>query len=452
MFNGNLQISPRQMHKCFFCATICPALFLLLYNYESINDFIISYAFTIVFSLLFLCIIKISNCLNRNFISKIVLYIFCLLFIAKYLLMIYLEISILFFTIYTCLGIPATNILFLITIFILCIYIAKSGIENIFRMSEILFIVLIIPIIALIFTTVSKIDSARLQNTIYSFRDFGFSLNILPRTLITTIIFFPIEICVTLKNHFSLSTKVSYIKAILKSQIIILSITLATAIIIIGIYGNISNKYSFHPLFTLMQLMSLGESMSVRLDFIIYTFVFISLFYSIGFYLYLLNHCIKTVFPKLKYGIFIFPMLSLLFVYLIFTPYKSKNPLFVYENSPDVVDNIYLNNENIIFEIHEYSNENTFFNSNEKNIHDAFSAYNKTHDNSLDFSHINAIYVSEKLYSDNEALKKALLQFKTESIFPETLKIKTTNKSQYKYLYSIYANTLNYNTNTLPTD
>lgn len=109
-----------------------------------------------------------------------------------------------------------------------------------------------------------------------------------------------------------------------------------------------------------MQIMPIGESLSVRLDFIVYIFIFASLLYSIGFYLYAINHSIKKIFKNITYGIFAFPLLSLIFIYLIFTSYKSANPLHHHESNPAMVENIYIKQDNIVFEIQQYSDDNTF--------------------------------------------------------------------------------------------
>lgn len=434
MFNGNKKISSCQMYKCFFCVSVCPSLFLFLYNYANPYDFVISYTLTFVFSLLFLSILKILGNRAINLSG-----FFSLLFIVKYILMIYFDLSIIFFTLYNCFGIPSTNCLFLLVIFILCLYIGKSGIEKIFRMSEILFIILIIPIIVLLFTPVFRINTLNLHSAFsYVYHPF-ISGNVIFRSFITSIVIFPEEICITLKKHFSsMDDSDSYVKSTLKSIITIFSIILGAALVIIGIYGNISNEYNIHPLFCLMQIMSIGQTMSVRLDFIFYIFIFASLLYAIGFYLYLINHCIKNIALKMKYGIFAFPMLSVIFIYLIFTPYKTANPLYERESTPAIVDNIYIENENIIFEIHEYSGENTFFNTHSNNIFHANQVYQAVFENSLDFSHVNAIYVPGNIYENNDILRKTLLQFKKQLIFPETLKIKSKDNTNYKYLYSIY--------------
>lgn len=431
MFNGNRKISSNQMYKCFFCTSVCPALFLFLYNYGSLADFILSFTSTLTFSLILLGLSKLMNPEAKG-----ISIFFNLLFIVKYLLMIYLDLSIIFFTLYNCFGIPATNPLFLLVIFILCLYIAKSGIERIFRMSEILFIILIIPVVILLFTPVFRVNISNIHYfTTYLYQPF-ISKNSIFRSLIIAIIIFPVEICNTFKNYF-LAGK-NYTTSILKSLITIFSFVLAAAIIIIGIYGNISNKYTVHPLFSLMQLMPIGESLSVRLDFIVYIFIFVSLLYSIGFYLYAINHCIKHIFKNMTYGIFAFPLLSLIFIYLIFTSYKSDNPLHKHESNPSIVENIYIEQDNIVFEIQQYSGDNTFFNTYTENVYNANAVYSHVSQNYLDFSHIDAIYVSENIYKDNTSLQNTLLQFKTELIFPETLKIKSKNHTSYKYMYTIY--------------
>lgn len=431
MFNGNGKISSNQMYKCFFCTSVCPALFLFLYDYVSLTDFILSFISTLVFSLILLALTKFIN--PR---AKGICVFFNLLFIVKYLLMIYLDLSIIFFTLYNCFGIPATKPLFLLVIFVLCLYIAKSGVEKIFRLSEILFIILIIPVIILLFTPVFRVNASNIHYfTAYLYQPFT-SKNSIFRSLIIAIIIFPAEICNTFKNYFLVGK--NYTSSILKSLITIFSIVLAAALIIIGIYGNISNKYTVHPLFSLMQIMPIGESLSVRLDFIVYIFIFASLLYSIGFYLYAINHSIKKIFKNMTYGIFAFPLLSLIFIYLIFTSYKSANPLHHRESNPAMVENIYIKQDNIVFEIQQYSDDNTFFNTYTENIYNANAIYSQAFNNYLDFSHINAIYVSENIYNDNTSLQNTLLQFKKQLIFPETLKIKTENRTGYKYLYTIY--------------
>ena len=61
MFNGNRKISSNQMYKCFFCTSVCPALFLFLYDYVSLTDFILSFTSTLVFSLILLALTKFIN-------------------------------------------------------------------------------------------------------------------------------------------------------------------------------------------------------------------------------------------------------------------------------------------------------------------------------------------------------------------------------------------------------
>lgn len=450
MFNGNNKISSSQICKSFFCANISTATLLLIYSYTNVTHLFLTFLFTIIFTVImgFIAgkLLKNYRPYNVSFYNKnssLKRFISCILSIIlliKYMFIMIISLYFIYFTLHYILQINTSNILIAVAIFILCLYISKSKIEKITRLSEILFYIIIIPIIMLAATTIFKASPDRLltavknidlnnmpllsenifKNNILVPNNASY-IQILISSFVLSMILFPLEIIIPLKEN--VKEGYSLFKPLMFSFFACIGCVFILSLIAVGIFGNVSTSYTVHPLFSLMQMSSLNSNLSVRLDSLVCLFIFTGLLYSISFYLYFTSEAIRLIIPKSRRRVFVLPLIIVFLFcmsYLSFTESNStKSP-----TERAIIDNIVIDDNNIYFEVYDSLEDNILYDTHSDSISDAENYFHQNENRILDFSHTQSIYVSEELFTNKAYLKNLLLPYKKDLRFPETMDIK----------------------------
>lgn len=446
MFNGNNKISSSQIYKGLFCAIISNSMLLLLYNYNNALDAVLTITMTFIFSFLFCIVIGYFFRKKEWFspyyrsklgiIKKTIIGILAFFTIIKYIIVMSLALYFIYFTINYALRMNIKNFLIPVFLFILCLYISKNGIEKLFRFSEILFYIILLPVIILILTTVTKVSPAILMVPSTNSSIIYTTL----KSLLFAIILFPVEIISPLKEY---SNPILYVrKTIFPALLTGFVFMLIFCIITIGIFGTVSTDYTIHPLFSLMQMSSLNSKLGGRLDGIVCIFIFSGLIYSISFYLYFCSEAIRLIIPKYKKRIFVIPLLIVFTITLLMLPDGYTG---AYTKSPEeraIVRNIIVSNDNnIYFEIYNSSEDNIIYDTHSSTLSDAEKYFRENESFVLDFSHTQAIFVPEATFKDTEKLKALLENYKKDLRFPETMEIHDADTpANSKKIYSIFLN------------
>lgn len=465
MFNGNNKISSSQICKSFFCANISTATLLLIYSYTNVTHmlltFLCTFVFTVVIGFIVGGLLKNYRPFSTSFYNKnavVKRFISCILAViifVKYMFIMIISLYFIYFTLRHILQINTSNLLIALAIFILCLYISKSKIEKITRLSEILFYIIIIPLIILAATTVFKVSFDKLLtaaksidvNNIPLFSADIFKNNILVpgnasyiqillSSLVLSVLLFPLEIIIPLKENIRENNSV--FKPLMCSFFICFVCVFIISIITIGIFGGVSTSYTVHPLFSLMQMSSLNSNLSVRLDSLVCLFIFTGLLYSISFYLYFASEAIRLIIPKSRKRVFVLPLLV---VFAFCMSYLSFDKASTTKSPTEraIIDNILIKDNNIYFEVYDSLEDNSLYNTHSASISDAENYFHQNENRILDFSHTQAIYVPKELFESKTDLQKLLLSYKKDLRFPETMDIKNISApTESIKLYSIF--------------
>ncbi len=365
------------------------------------------------------------------------------IYIVKYLFIMVLIIYFIDLSAKSILDVSINPILLCGLLFFLGLAIGKCKTEIRCRLSEVLFYVVLIPLLLLIATTIFKVEPANIINRFFFAlppKETILTINTFPKLILFSIfmsmIIFPIEIIIPLKIHVKKDTDIY--KPICGSILASGGFNLILFFIIVGIYGNISNVYSPMNLFSLFKLCSINGVYNGRLYAVAIIYIFISLTFALGFYSYYEAMAIRMLLPRLNKLVFIIPMLvALIFSFNLFAKWDSFTP-----SSPEnrvMVMSIYINKEkNIIFEIYNESG-NLFYNTHHNNIDDALTYFKNNNSQNLDLSHTGKIVIAKNHYDNLALLSIMLFDYKYNLAFPDDTKVTDDkNPRAYMYLYQLY--------------
>lgn len=456
MFSKNNLISSKQILKMFITTSIALGILLLLYDYSSVYEGL--YIILLTFLISIICVFAYShiismknnttNCTPPRH-TKITHIFYNALLGVKYCFMILIILYLLGFSASNILGIKAHNIIYLISLTLLALYISKSTLEQIARLAELLFFITTIPLVIIIATTISNVSFTTLKNSfaISGLNDFS-PIRIIVMAVIFSKILMPIEILKSMSAHLSIkhnSKEKNSAKIIRNSLLISLTFSIATIlilyIIITGIFGHVSTKYTVHPFYSLMQMISINTTFEGRMEGIVCISLFTSLLYALSYYFKSFVALFKSlpqnaVSKKIPTIIFI----ALVIVCAFIIPKSNVNQINLTPEERIVVKNIYIADNGLItIEVFDKEDKTKKYETSFTSLIEVEDGFVSEYNLHLDFSHTNNIIVSDKLFNNTEMLKNHLLDFKKDLRFPENLTIINYNDTGKRIsLYRLY--------------
>ena len=450
MFSKNNLISSKQIFKMYFSSSAASSLLLLLYDYSSVYEGIYTIISTYIFSLL--CLTVYSKYLRKHQNSSnkrqgkrshiIFNKLFNIILSLKYSFILFITLYLLGYSTSHILSISSRNMLYLVALILLVIYREKSTTEQMARFSELTFYIMLIPLIIIVATTITKVSPSLLVDSFHYTKCNDFSIiRVMVMAFIFGKILFPVEILKSMNNHLSKNYD-DNIDTVKKAMLLSLSFTTATTLIIytiiVGIFGNVSATYTIHPFFSLMQMISINTTLEGRLESIVCICIFTSLIYSSSYYLRNLRISLgKGLTKKLPVYVIFIP-LALLAGYIVTNTDIQKSNISPEERL--VVKNIYIHEDGLLYiEVFDIEDDSKLYETNLTSLNDVENSFIDEYNLYLDFSHTNNIIVANNIFQNTSLLKELLYNYKRDLRFPENLTVVNLDSNNAKIpLYKLY--------------
>lgn len=440
MFSSNNYISGRQLNRLIVVdfLGIIGLLMPQIVLYFCLQDGLIAIFYAIFISLIYTyLILKIKSKIKGNLIDYInkkagrLCAIFVGLFFAiKYFIFALVGLYILANIVYTVLLPEVNPILVIGVMIIVASYSVVKGIEARARMAEILYYIVLIPIILILIFSFKQIDKYNITPLFIQSQ-----ATIIKTALIVVLLFSPSEILLFSDDIFDNNKKTR--RSIYYGIITVGIINLLIFTVNVGIFGVNGMLKEEWPTITLMQVVEISGMFLERQDGIMSIFYIVSLFSVISAFIYYIVIIIKSMFKvesNRRYG-----WIAVLMLFIAVSIFMNGDYVWNIKSSAssrvEIEERAYVMalgvdklNEKISITYsfpdvtaqtgQEAKEENKeTFNCSVDNIYEAENIYMRQADKKLDFSQIKVIIIGVQLLEDKEALEQIISYFKDNSEF-----------------------------------
>lgn len=452
MFSDNQQISGRQLSRLivmdFFAITglLVPQM---AAKYAKQDGLIAIFYTTIITMLYTAFIFYLSRKMNDDLIGflekkagRLVSVLVGIVFFVKYLATAGYVLSLLGEIVFESL-LPEVNMMIIIAVMILvAAYAVMKGIEIRGRISELLFYVVLIPILLILVFAFPRVDKYNLAPVFETNQ-----LNIIKTAGFLTVLFSPAELLLFMTPHFKNTRKSRASVYISIGLVGLVNLLLfAVNVGIFGVQGTIHEKW---PTLTLMQVVKLPGSFIERQEGIMAIFFIVSLFAIISaliYYLILITKSIMKTQSTRRYG-------WLVLVLLFFIAVAFSNKGYIQASSKGSTNKVEIEDRSYVmaFGIDKSSDglsvtyafpdiskltgqeapeqNKLIFECSVPTLYEAERKYGNQSDKTIDFSQLKVIVLGKGLLEDKAELKKILNYFKKDSSFARNTLICVTDKS-----------------------
>lgn len=464
MFSTNNHISGRQLNRLIvidflgIIGLIMPQTAV----YLSGQDGLIAIFYATLISLFYTFIILLlkqkikDNLIDylRKKAGRVISVIVGLVFAIKYFVLAVIVLCILGNIVSTVL-LPEVNPLVIIGAMILvCSYSVIKGIESRGRMAEVLYYVVLFPIIIILLFSFRHVDKYNIM-PLFEHNQ----ITILKTAFIIAFLFSPSELLLFGEDNFDFDKKTK--RSVYYGIITVGFINLVLFAVNVGIFGVNGMLKEEWPTVTLMQVVEISGMFFERQDGIMCIFYIVSLFAIVGALINYLVLIVKKMFrveSNRRYGwiavLFLFIASSILinadYIWKTSTQQTAKveiedrayvmalgidklnEELSVTYAFPDLSSSSSSSGEEK--EGENKNNTSQLYNCSVGNIYEAQNVYTRQSDKKLDFSHLKAIVIGVDLLEDKDYLEQIIDYFKNEPEFARSTNVCVSTEEANKII------------------
>lgn len=453
MFSSNNQISGRQLNRLIvvdflgIIGLVMPQLALHL----SLQDGLIAIFYAIIISLAYTFIILlIKQKIKKNLIDylrekagRFIATVVGLFFAIKYFIFAVIVLCILGTIVNTVL-LPEVNPMVIIgAMIIVSCYSVIKGIESRGRMAEILYYVVLIPIVIILLFSFRHVDK-------YNITPFFLQsqIDIIKSALIIALLFSPSEMLLFNDDHFDFNKKSK--RSVYYGVITVGLVNLLLFAVNVGIFGVNGMLKEEWPTITLMQVVEISGMFFERQDGIMSIFYIVSLFATISALINYVVLLVKKMFrveSNRRYG-----WITVLLLFIATSTFVNGNYIWKMNSEEaaraEIEDRAYVmalgidRSEGKLSVTYAFpniasssgeegkggdtgnsDNSNQLYSCSVEDMYEAENVYSRQSDKKLDFSHLKAIVIGVPLLEDKEGLEQVIRYFKDESEFARSTNV-----------------------------